>query len=50
MTGNMGSISTLMFYDDAHDTFVVINFGSATHQQKSIKDLISIVQTLMRIK
>ena len=50
MTGNMGSISTLMFYDDVHDTFVVMNFGSSTHQQKSIKDLISIVQTLFRIK
>ena len=50
MTGNMGSISTLMFYDDVHDTFVVMNFGSSTHQQKSIKDLISIVQTLFRTK
>jgi D-alanyl-D-alanine carboxypeptidase len=50
MTGNMGSFSTLMFYDDVHETYVVMNFGSNGHQQKAIKDLISLVQTLMRIK
>jgi D-alanyl-D-alanine carboxypeptidase len=50
MTGNMGSLSTLMFYDNVHETYVVMNFGSNKHQQQSVNDLISIVQTLMRIK
>jgi hypothetical protein len=50
MTGNMGSFSTLMFYDDVHETYVVMNFGSTGHKQKAVQDLISIVQTLVRIK
>ncbi len=50
MTGNMGSLSTLMFYDDVHDTYIVMNFGSNKHNEKSIKDLISIIQTVIRIK
>ena len=50
MTGNMGSFSTLMFYDDVHETYVVMNFGSTGHKQKAVQDLISIVQPLVRIK
>jgi D-alanyl-D-alanine carboxypeptidase len=50
MTGNMGSISTLMFYDDVHETYIIMNFGSNGHKEKAIQDLISMVETLMRIK
>jgi D-alanyl-D-alanine carboxypeptidase len=50
MTGNMGSLSTLMFYDDVHETYVVMNFGSNGHTRKAIQNLISMVQTLMRMK
>jgi D-alanyl-D-alanine carboxypeptidase len=50
MTGNMGTISTLMFYDDVDETYVVMNFGSNVHIEKAVEDLIGIVQILASIK
>lgn len=50
MTGHMGILSTFMFYDDVHDAYVIINFGSDAHMQKSVQNIIKIVGTLDRIR
>lgn len=50
MTGHMGILSTFMFYDDVHDAYVIVNFGSDAHIQKSVQNIIKIVGTLDRIR
>jgi D-alanyl-D-alanine carboxypeptidase len=40
--GGVGSTGTYMFYDKAHDTYFIANFGSMDFMEKSIEELIKI--------
>lgn len=50
LTGHMGIISTHMFYDKVHDAYIIMNYGSDAHMEKSVRNIISIVGILNRIK
>lgn len=49
MTGHMGVLSVQMFYDATNDLYLICNFGSDAHMQKSVQLIIQIVGTLKRI-
>lgn len=50
MTGHMGILSTQMFYDEIHDAYIIMNYGSDAHMEKSVRNIISIVGILNRVK
>lgn len=50
MTGHIGVISTHMFYDEVHDAYVIMNYGSDAHMEKSVRNIISILGILNRVK
>lgn len=50
MTGHIGVLSTHMFYDEVHDAYIIINYGSDAHMEKSVRNIISIIGILNRIK
>lgn len=50
LEGHMGILSCFVLHDPKSDLSLVMNFGSDTHNESSVKLMIEILQTLMRIK
>jgi D-alanyl-D-alanine carboxypeptidase len=48
LKGHIGILSTHMFYDPSHDTYIIMNFGSNKDMVKSFKALIEIENTLKK--
>jgi hypothetical protein len=48
--GHIGVLATPMFYDAAHETHILMNFGDNARMVESFKALIEVKNTLYRMR